>query len=218
MKPAEESVPDAAEKSGKDGGQSYHHGDLASALVQAAREILETEGLSKLSLRAAARRAGVSQAAPYHHFRDKTALLAAVAAEGHRVFTRAMVEGMADVSTDPAERLIACGVAYVNFAISNPALFRLMFGGAIEQCEMYPDLVAAGADSYRVLEETVAAQASEGSDPAVVQISALDAWSTVHGLAMLMIEGGLDPAHYGLDSASGLTQLLLQRRLSSMKD
>ncbi|WP_205849267.1 TetR/AcrR family transcriptional regulator [Natronospirillum operosum] len=210
------SVEQPASESLSGAGQRYHHGDLAPALVQAAREILETEGLSKLSLRAAARRAGVSQAAPYHHFRDKTALLAAVAAEGHRTFTRAMVEGMSQAGTDPAERLVACGVAYVDFATHNPGLFRLMFGGTIEQCEIFPDLVAAGAASYRVLEDTVAALTPGQSEPEALQIQALDAWSTVHGLAMLMIDGGLDPVHYGLDSTSDLTRALLRRRLTPL--
>src|SRR5271167_202611 len=108
-------------------GASYHHGDLRAALVQAARTILETQGLATLSLRGAARAAGVSPAAPYHHFPDKQALLDAVAAQGFDALTAAMTTRMAK-ETNPDARLEASGVGYVVFAVENPALFGLMFG------------------------------------------------------------------------------------------
>src|ERR1700683_2993238 len=111
---------------------SYHHGDLRDALVLAARTILEKRGLAALSLRAAARAAGVSPAAPYHHFADKKALLDAVAAQGFDALTSAMEKPMAK-KTDPDARLDASGIGYVVFALENPALFRLMVGGGEQQ-------------------------------------------------------------------------------------
>jgi AcrR family transcriptional regulator len=105
----------------------YHHGDLRDALVRAARTILEHEGLAALSLRGVARAAGVSPAAPYHHFPDKQALRDAVAEQGFEALTLAMTTRMGN-KKDPQARLEASGVGYVTFAVENPALFALMFG------------------------------------------------------------------------------------------
>ena len=109
-------------------GTSYHHGDLRDALLRSARTILETQGLAALSLRGVARAAGVSPAAPYHHFPDKQTLLNAVAAEGFDALTSAMEKRMA-TKTGLNARVDASGVGYVTLAVENPALFRLMFGG-----------------------------------------------------------------------------------------
>src|ERR1700742_2861092 len=97
----------------------YHHGDLSRALVDAARRILEAEGPSALSLRAVAREAGVSPAAPYHHFKDKTELLEAVAHVGWDALTGAFIAARRNAA-DPAQALGNIGVAYVNFARDNP--------------------------------------------------------------------------------------------------
>ena len=99
----------------------------ATPLVRAGRTILEKDGLAALSLRRAARSAGVSPAAPYHHFPDKQALLDAIATQGFDALTSAMETRMAEVA-DPNARLDASGVGYVAFAVENPALFQLMFG------------------------------------------------------------------------------------------
>src|SRR5208282_1111267 len=104
----------------------YHHGDLSRALVEAARRILEAEGAAALSLRAVAREAGVSPAAPYHHFKDKTELLEAVAHEGWEALSQSIVEARRSAPT-AGEALASIGVAYVNFAQANPALYRLMY-------------------------------------------------------------------------------------------
>src|SRR5476649_2586869 len=101
----------------------YHHGDLSRALVDAARRILEAEGAAALSLRAVAREAGVSPAAPYHHFKDKTELLEAVAHEGWDMLDAALAAAKANAAS-PAEAMNDLGVAYVCFARDNPALYR----------------------------------------------------------------------------------------------
>lgn len=193
---------------------SYHHGSLSAALTQAARDILESEGLAKLSLRAAARRAGVSQAAPYHHFRHKEALLASVAAQGHCEFSAAMCDRMDRAAQEPKPRLIACGVAYVEFATENPALFRLMFGSTIEHCEHYPELVAAGAESYQVLEAAErAVMQHDADDMAQLPLRALGSWCSVHGLATLLIDGGLSLEALPGHTVSTLAEQVLKAHL-----
>ena len=117
-----------SEKPRRKRAASYHHGDLRDALMRAARTILEKDGLAELSLRGVARAVGVSPAAPYHHFADKHALLTAVATQGFAALRSEMITRMAK-ETDPVARLDASGVGYVVFAVDNPALFRLMFGG-----------------------------------------------------------------------------------------
>src|ERR1700693_5459913 len=106
----------------------YHHGDLPRALLDAALHIVETQGTEALTLRAVARRAGVSQAAPYRHFASKEAILAAVAEDGFRSLIAAMRESVATCGEDPLGRLRAVGLGYVTFATSHPSHFRVMFG------------------------------------------------------------------------------------------
>src|SRR5246500_5514477 len=109
---------------------TYHHGDLRAALVRAAIELLEESGKTALSLRAVARRAGVSPAAPYRHYADREALVSAVAGLGYRELAERLVEAHPSPSTP--EQLTSVAVAYVQFALERPALFRIMFG---EPCD-----------------------------------------------------------------------------------
>src|SRR5277367_6148177 len=102
----------------------YHHGDLRRALLRAAIVIIEREGPSALSLRAVAREAGVSPAAPYHHFKDKSDLLNAIAEAGFEALGDAI---KAAVTADTENKMGTIGVAYVKFARENPALYRVMY-------------------------------------------------------------------------------------------
>src|SRR5277367_2199083 len=113
----------------------YHHGDLSRALVDAARRILEAEGAAALSLRAVAREAGVSPAAPYHHFKDKTELLEAVAHGGWEAMSEIIAEARRSAK-DPTEGIANIGVAYVRFARENPALYRLMYDTTRDRTSM----------------------------------------------------------------------------------
>ena len=151
---------------------SYHHGDLRSALLQAAGALLEEEGLPALSLREAARRAGVSHNAPYRHFPDRDSLLAALAADGFRLLN----EGLGK----RADRNL--GIAYLEFALAHRHRFRLMFGGQISFAK-YPELQAQADASYAGVER---AFAELGTD---APIAAAAAWSMVHGLASLVLDG-----------------------------
>jgi AcrR family transcriptional regulator len=188
---------------------SYHHGALQAALICSAREILESEGYEALTLRAAARRAGVSQAAPYNHFADKAALLAAIATLGFREFAAAMRQEV-EAAVDPGARLNAAGIAYVAFATSNPGLFKLMFGSNVHQSSGDPDLDAARNSAYEVLRGAVhAVQASGLGHPAPEELESLRSWALVHGLATMINEGTIATGIYGAGSARELTAALL---------
>ena len=162
-------------------GRTYHHGDLRDALISAALAMLE-EGIdpAALSLREAARRAGVSAMAPYRHFDDKAALLAAVATIGFERLAAAL--RTADAIMPPTEALIQQGVAYVVFACANPDLFRLMFGVAPEPRRAEP--AAAGEAAYAIMADRVATLVPK----ALAKPWALKCWATAHGLAALAIE------------------------------
>jgi len=159
----------------------YHHGDLQAALVTAGLALLEEAGEAGLSLRAAARRAGVSAMAPYRHFPDKAALLAAIAARGFDALADRLEA--ADAGADGHAAMAAQGAAYVAFAMERPALFRLMFGPRGPGCP--PEFEAASNRAYAALATRAASLA--GAMPA--EDVALACWSLVHGLAGLIIDG-----------------------------
>jgi AcrR family transcriptional regulator len=160
--------------------KTYHHGELRAALVQSALELLTEIGVEALSLRAVARRAGVSAMAPYRHYPDKEALLAAVATRGFEGLREALQA--ADMALGK-EALVAQAVAYVRYALANPALFRLMFSA--KRTASHPGLDAAGDAAYAVLAQRVAAL-TPGDER---EARTLGAWSLVHGLASLYLDG-----------------------------
>lgn len=184
---------------------AYHHGDLRDALIRAARKLLEKHGLAEVSLRRLARAAGVSPAAPYHHFADKQALLNAVAAEGFETLRSVMLARMAK-ETDPAAGLAASGVGYVAFAVENPALFRLMFGGDGTQLSPDSALIKARELAYDVLQSAVAESSPDRTaDP----LTCVRLWALVHGIAKLILEVGIKPPDYGVASSEALAACLI---------
>jgi len=187
--------------------QPYHHGELRPALIRSARALLEEEGLEALSLRAVARRAGVSRQAPYHHFADKHALLAAVATEGFRELAATSLARMQQ-APDARARLNASGVAYVVFAAANPSLFQLMFGGLGGRFNQDEALNAARKDAFAVI------RAASADVPAVSRgtpdLSAVAAWAFVHGLAELLNKGAIQPRDFGLADAEALADQLIR--------
>jgi AcrR family transcriptional regulator len=164
--------------------RAYHHGDLRSAILAAASEVLEKEGLSELSLREAARRAGVSHSAPYRHFPDREALLAALAAEGFALLAQAQREAAA------ASGLRGMGEAYVRFALARPQRFQLMFGGAV-RISKHPQLREVATRTFEGLSGALA-QRSPGARGA--SDASVAAWALVHGLAHLLMEERIAPA------------------------
>lgn len=165
----------------------YHHGDLRSALVAVAREILVESGLEKLSLRGVAKRAGVSQAAPYHHFKNRDELLEAVAAEGFAELRDSLVTF---ARKDENDFMRGMGVGYVVFAVRNPALFRLMQGAHFADAGNAPVFQEAANRSFNVLVDGVR-EALPDADEEQIMIKSAASWSIVHGLATLMLDGRL---------------------------
>lgn len=169
-------------KGSTDRQTSYHHGDLRAALVAEGTRQLREEGAGDLSLRGVARAVGVSATAVYRHFPDKDALLSAIAEEGFRLLGQAQRAAFAAGRENGAHAFQASGAAYVRFALANPALFRLMFAR--------PTAASRQSDAAAFLRENSAVSAPPGVDR---ELFALQAWSLVHGLAMLMLDG-LAPA------------------------
>lgn len=167
----------------------YHHGNLRQSLIDAALELIaEKQDAKTLSLREVARRVGVSHAAPYRHFADKEALLAAVAEEGFHLLLDYLHRAMVHID-EPARRLQASGVGYVRFAIAHPSHYRVMFSTLQVDYLNYPGLNEAGAKAFAVMvDEIMAGQAAGQMKTGDPQQLAWVSWSLVHGLSMLLIE------------------------------
>jgi AcrR family transcriptional regulator len=178
----------------------YHHGDLAPSLRQAARAILEEEGLAALSLRSVARRAGVSHAAPYRHYASREALLADVAVEGLAEL-RGEIAQAAAVQAEKAERIIRIGCAYMRFAVRHAGLLRLMFGSELPNRTGFPGLTEATA----AIGDEIAAAIGDSA-------SGLAVWAAVHGLAMLILENVIDlgQTQAGIDVVPSRAEIILR--------
>jgi AcrR family transcriptional regulator len=163
---------------------NYHHGDLRGALVRAAVELLEESGEAELSLRAVARRAGVSAAAPYRHYADREALISAVAAVGYRDLAGRLAAAHPSPST--SEQLAGVAIAYVQFALERPAMFRIMFG---EPCDRDNDERVAAAAAVSQYVRSIVERTFPQADPDAL---ATAIWALVHGLAFLYLDGKLD--------------------------
>lgn len=170
---------------------SYHHGDLRAALLRAAAQEIAAAGAAQLSLRELARRAGVSHAAPAHHFGDKTGLLTALATEGFRI----LHEHTSPVLGRP-DALVRAGEQYVAFALTYPAHFSVMFDPHL--LRMTDAALAAERDLAFDNFFTAVRQTTGTQDADQVATQALAAWSVVHGMAVLWLQGNLPyPADAG---------------------
>lgn len=193
-----------------DTASSYHHGALHEALLTAAERILERDGVGGLTLRAAAREAGVSHAAPTHHFGDLAGLVSELAAIGFRRFGAALAQAAEAAGPDAGRRLDAMGHAYVAFATAHPGLFTLMFRSerldhsrpALQEAMAAAGAALAGAISARRGEPT------GGPTPLAVVAETVRAWSLVHGFAVLLLDGRLDGTLKRLPSGIGARELL----------
>jgi AcrR family transcriptional regulator len=173
------------------GRRSYHHGDLQRALIEAGRRLLEREGSAALSLRAVAREAGVSAAAPYHHFKDRAALLYAVAHEGNAALHAAMRAAF-DSSPPGQDRIVAVGVAYVTFAVQNPALYRLMFE-TTRLYDQFADACEVEGQIPRLLAATFGAELPARRADFDRHLAATAGWAMFRGLAEVLQFRTLDP-------------------------
>lgn len=168
--------------------------DLRRTLLDASLELIETEGLEAFSMREVARRAGVSHQAPYHHFPDREAILAAIVAEGFVMLREAMRADLVG-KTNPYARHGALGRTYINFALSHPAHFKLMFRSEHVREEEHQDAKAGADSAFGALVDVVneVARAKYGKEDFAL---VLTSWSLAHGLATLLLEGKLD-SHFG---------------------
>ena len=167
----------------------YHHGDLPSALLRAVGEIVEAEGVGGVSLRGVARRAGVSHAAPAHHFGDRGGLLAAYAAEGFDGLRAAIGDAVEELGDDAtvADAMLAMGRAYISFGAGHRGHYSVMWRKELVDCEA-PVLVHAGGRALAALLATVRAALDDGATDHDVLVVAMTAWSTVHGFVSLHLE------------------------------
>lgn len=163
--------------------KKYHHGELRQVLLAEGFKLVREQGPDKLSLRELARRAGVSAMAPYRHYPDKDSLLAAIAAEGFRHLARQLAL-VTDARAGAGSPLLQSGLAYVRFALAEPALFRLMFS-ARQFKDDVPELHQARAASFDVLMRHLNAGAGSEQQRA----RAHGCWALVHGLALLLLDG-----------------------------
>jgi AcrR family transcriptional regulator len=175
---------DKLKRQKREENQPYHHGDLRAALIKAAASLIDQHGIKGFSLKDAAALAGVSVAAPYRHFADKEALLYALQGEGFRLFNASLAAAYARGIT-PGSRIVELGVAYVLFALHNPAHFRVMFGlvGGTKT-EGDPDQ----SSGFLLLVDAVEALQPQ-MPPEIRNDLVVGCWSLVHGFALLQMEG-----------------------------
>ncbi|KPP99454.1 TetR/AcrR family transcriptional regulator [Marinobacter sp. HL-58] len=186
---------------------NYHHGDLPQQAHQLALDILREHGDTAISLRALARQIGVSAPALYRHFIDRESLLAELAVTGFEALRDRLV---AVDQTSPRRALIDIGLVYVSFAQHEPNLYRLMFGGRVLPKGVHPRLDKAGKGAFQVLEDTIARARDAGYvKPVPLSLMTAAAWSIVHGLSQLTIDGHLPGAEVEPQLAEGVITLLL---------
>jgi AcrR family transcriptional regulator len=188
----------------------YHHGDLREQLLLAGEQALAEMSVDQVSLREIARRAGVSHAAPKHHFPTLGHLLGEIAARGFQKFVNALESAASKAqSQSPDARLMAMGWAYLRFAESNRAIYGLMFG-KMDAMMMTPNMVQSSLAAWSQLENAVAAIVGRNAAP----VGALHVWSSVHGLSLLKAERRLPP-HLMLHAAEENT---LRMVVAGLKD
>ena len=190
-------------------GRPYHHGDLRRALIEAGRRLLEREGSGALSLRAVAREAGVSAAAPYHHFKDRAALLYAVAHEGN-VALNAAVAAAYEAGPPGHDRIVAVGLAYVRFALESPALYRLMFETS-RLYDHYADACEAEGQIPRLLAATFGASLPARRSDLDRHLAAIAGWAMFRGLAEVAQFRTLEPFKALLGGETAFLEAVLGR-------
>ena len=186
---------------------AYHHGDLPQQAHQLALDTLREHGDAAISLRALAKQIGVSAPALYRHFMDRESLLAELAITGFQALRKRL---LAVDQAQPRQALIDIGLVYVSFAQEEPNFYRLMFGGRVLPKGVHPRLDTAGKSAFRVLENTIArAQQAGYIKPMPLMLVTAAAWSLVHGLAQLSIDGPLPITEAEPQLAQGVLTLLL---------
>lgn len=199
-------------KSTQSDSRAYHHGALRPALIAAAEAVIAERGLDGFSLRETARRAGVSPAAPAHHFGDIRGLLTALAAQAFADLADALAKADASAGPDRASRIKAQGLAYVIFALDRPARFDLMWRKPLLDNDD-TQLTEAGDRAFAVLDRVTRPEGAPSSGPTdPVLAPSIAAWSLVHGFARLAIDGAFGAAENSAEHAAQfLLPLILDR-------
>jgi AcrR family transcriptional regulator len=192
--------------------ETYHHGDLRRALLDATLRLVQEHGPQGFTLRAAARAAGVSPGAPYHHFADKDALLTAVADEGFELFEAALREAAQKPARTPRMRAQNVGVSYVLFALAHPTRFRVMVGYGVQSRTADAPFAGAALRAYEFVRDVLVDGLKSGSSDAVIRAEVLGWWSVVHGLAFLAIDGYLGKA----GSSAGRTEIVVRQVIEAL--
>jgi len=196
---------------------SYRHGNLREAILIASLEAIEINGVDSLSIREVAKTAGVTHQAPYRHFKDKEALLAALAQDGFEKLYQEMSKSVQDINA-PIEKITALGVNYLTWAAEHPAHFRLMFSQNIPEFETYEGLlIAANSILNLVLLVT-----KENQDGKVIRNDdtrslARQFWATVHGVTLLFIDRQFKPLKGDLKSGQKLIQEIILNLINGLK-
>jgi AcrR family transcriptional regulator len=178
--------------------KSYHHGDLKNALIKAGADILSKEGVSALSLRKVAQKAGVSHAAPYAHFTDKQALIAAISTEGYKKLYEKIAQVAEQYRSDPLRRLVEASWAYVQFALDEPDHFKVTLSGMIEKEQDYPAFVETARQTFSLVVDVVAQCQQAGIlRKGAADLTAVGVWALIHGFVTLLLENQI--SHTVLD-------------------
>jgi AcrR family transcriptional regulator len=194
--------------------KQYHHGDLKNALIRAGIHILATEGMGGLTLRKAAQRAGVSHSAPYAHFPDKESLVAAISAEGIRELWDRIAEATERYQDDPVRRLAETAWQTVRFGLDHPDHYRITFSKVIENEAQFPAYLELAHSRFAKLVELVRdCQAAGALEQGPAEQVAVELWSLVHGLILLLLNRQIPRAVLTRTSPRALLSHALASRL-----
>lgn len=201
-----------------DKNRPYHHGDLRETLILAGIELLSERGSAGLDLRKVARKAGVSHAAPYRHFDDKGALIAAINEEGFTQLHESLQQAVNRAEGNPVEQLQNIGLAYVEFTINNPWLVREMFSGLTIDREAYPSLYTISKNVFHLIEQVILAGQESGifNSDSSEELTCV-VWSTIHGTAILIIENQMKPITSRPGGVQHLAQICVNSIINGIK-
>lgn len=194
--------------------KAYHVGNLEEQLINKAKIMLEEVGPNKLSIRAVAEQLGISATAVYYHFSNKDELLSQLAADGFKQLEHELKTSLIDVAFQ--QRLLKVSKAYLNFAVTHPAMYQLMFGSQLVDIDNNAHFFSARKKAYQVLENCIADVIGKDVESKEVRSAALAGWSYTHGLASLVIHDILTvPEQYTNDILVEKTLLGLEQLITA---
>ncbi|MDZ4725588.1 MAG: TetR/AcrR family transcriptional regulator [Leptospira sp.] len=197
----------------------YHHGDLKKALVEATIQLLKEDGYQSLSLRKISKLAGVSQAAPYRHYNDLESLIADVASEGFKLLTDQLSKIRRKAKSNPLLQFRESGLSYVEFALTNPDLFQIMYGNQIQNHSEYETLIAAEDEPFEILKEIITdCKNAKIIKTADIEKTSIAAWTMVHGIAVLLLGNQVMFRNLDLKHARTVTKELIEHLFVGLKN